>query len=202
MEDPQNYPCHTTMARRDCTEIYGFNKVEATRSPEGIFLPKLSWWDGHDMTPGDAIIDVCEILGCSKTTWFFFTETVEVQFIGSYGTLHVFLRATVMSLYRAFSSLVILLGFSRSSMQSDCEFGCACTANTYTYLEQVQQLWRLCFMYCPSDEALQHMMKNLVTYNQHIGVLTIPPPILSRAPCHSCHRHTTSAPDLYGSLAA
>ena len=29
-------------------------------------------------------------------------------------------------------------------------------------------------------EALQHMMKNLVTYNQHIGVLTIPPPILSR----------------------
>eukprot|EP00434_Breviolum_minutum_P014015 symbB.v1.2.012359.t2/scaffold854.1/size229663/13 len=30
------------------------------------------------------------------------------------------------------------------------------------------------------NKALQHMMKNLVTYNQHIGVLTIPPPILSR----------------------
>lgn len=41
------------MARRDCTEIYGFNKVEATRSPEGIFFEKkLSGWDGHDMTPG------------------------------------------------------------------------------------------------------------------------------------------------------
>lgn len=29
-------------------------------------------------------------------------------------------------------------------------------------------------------EALQHMIQNLVTYNQQIGVLTIPPPILSR----------------------
>lgn len=28
-------------------------------------------WRKSDMTPGDAIIDVCEILECSKKTWFF-----------------------------------------------------------------------------------------------------------------------------------
>ena len=113
------------------------------------------------------------------------------------------LRATVMSLYRDFSSLVILLGFWAFWAQiqyTDCQIVNldVHAPPTSTCLEQVQQLWRPCFMYCPSDEALQHMIQNLVTYNQHIGVLTIPPPILSRAPRHSRHpRHTTSAPDLY-----
>lgn len=38
-----------------------------------------------------------------------------------------------------------------------------------------------------SIEALQHMIQNLVTHNQQINVLTIPPPILSRAAWQHLH---------------
>eukprot|EP00913_Durusdinium_trenchii_P001571 g1455.t1 len=39
---------------------------------------------------------------------------------------------------------------------------------------------RDCYDVYGFNKALQHMIQNLVTYNQQIGVLTIPPPILSR----------------------
>ena len=87
------------MACRDCTDIYGFNKVEATRAAGRIkpIKPKLSWWDGHDfdgkqtkLRKSDTTRGSLWDLGMLQESIVLFTRTVEVQLIVSYGTLHIF----------------------------------------------------------------------------------------------------------------